>query len=159
MTEILVLGIGSPFGTDNVGWMVIDKLEKIKNAHPERYGNLSLHSLSRSDTGILELLSDYQYCIIIDAVILNGDSFSAQDFRVREVGLEEIDTCPDKFSSHGFGLGATLQLGKAMNMLPGKLEILGLEIPAIWENGMDLYLEPLTNIAVDAVLENSTNDQ
>lgn len=153
MTEILVLGIGSPFGTDNVGWIVIDKLEKIKKANSEKYGNLSLLSISRSDTGILDLLSSYQYCIIIDAVILNSDSSSAEDFRVREVDLEEIDTCPDRFSSHGFGLGTTLQLGKAMNILPEKLVIIGLETPANWETDMGLSLEWLTDTAVKTVLK------
>ena len=126
MKKILVLGIGSIVGEDQLGWKVINRLERLLEQHPESYTHVELLTVARADPLLLNIMSHYDHCILVDAFLIEASGDRENGCIVRELGLNEIETADGKLSSHGFGLGQTLQLGQNIGMLPDSVEIIGI---------------------------------
>lgn len=122
---LLVVGIGSPYGDDRLGWLVIDNLETLC-APLVRTGHIRLLRLDRPTTELLSHITPYRRAILIDALALPG----TRDLQVFSV--HSLPASPTPSSSHGFGLADTLQLGQTLGLLPEQVEIYGipmLELP------------------------------
>ena len=115
-----IIGIGSPHGSDEVGWLVAEQLSR----RPE------LHSSVLSLVNPLEILDHLDDCdclMIIDACITGA-----------EVGSVTRLSWPDRriltqqsLSSHGFGVGETLQLADRLEKLPKCVVLYCLEVSDI----------------------------
>ena len=123
MTGIIIVGVGSPFGVDRLGWEVLERLKK--NVLPDESGDerISYICSDRPGPALLEMIRGAGLAIIIDAI-------QAGDVPGKLIRLEgeQISTVPLRLSSHGFGIADTLALGKTVGGLPEKVVILGLEI-------------------------------
>lgn len=123
----VVIGLGSPYGDDRLGWEVIRLLQKQSPPLPAR-----LLSLDRPGTKLLSVLQDMQRAVIVDAVFSGRSPGSISDYY-----LAELPASVDRSrSSHGFDLLPTLRLGERLGLLPPHLYILGIEMqshPATWQ--------------------------
>ncbi len=122
-----VIGLGSPFADDQVGWLLIDSLRQTEKLQPYLNGKLELLAIDRPGAGLLSQLADQKRVIIIDAVVTGADLGRLHSWS-DPVALE---SCCSSLSSHGFGLAQALMLGRQLGSLPEQMLILGVEIDPV----------------------------
>lgn len=118
MNFIKVLGIGSPFGDDQVGWSVAEALKQ-QISSPF----VSIESHDRPGVRLLELMSGAHTVFIIDAVTSGSEAGTIHRFKNKDIFAAE-----NRFSTHEMGVSHALQLGKALNALPDSIVLYGIEI-------------------------------
>ena len=118
MRRLAVVGVGSPFGEDTLGWQAVDALTGTLDwpGWQVRYDKAD-----RPGTRLLELFGDADAAVLLDA-LLAGDTPG----RVRLVQPEELALLGDRTSSHALGVAEVLALGDRLGMLPERLWIIGL---------------------------------
>ncbi|MGX2029996.1 hydrogenase maturation protease [Methylocaldum gracile] len=130
MTPVRVLGLGSPFGDDRLGWITVENLMLSDGFRALPEGLVSAEVCAPVGNHLLDAMRGASLAILIDA----AQSGSAPG-SVRRLDAQQIEDGSEPCSSHGFGLSATLALGRALNDLPDKVIILLVEIPADAEFG------------------------
>lgn len=119
--KTLLIGIGSVFGDDQVGWYVINHLLQDEELRTCQHFNMTYCE----DPGmtLLNLLQEKDCVYLVDAV--KAHSHCGTYFRLEN---EEIEQVRPGLSSHAIGLGETLKLGRMLNMLPRQLIFFGMEV-------------------------------
>ncbi len=121
MIEVRILGIGSPAGDDQVGWLTVDALLA---SGVQTTGNaIRVQKLDRPGSGLITLLNDAAWVILIDAM-QSHDPIG----RIRHFGADDWPAYSQGLSSHGFGLLDTLALARELGSLPPRLDLYGIEI-------------------------------
>lgn len=126
---IKVLGIGSPFGNDQVGWMVVERLKQQLSLYPEIMPFLILESHDRPGVRLIELLAGFDTVFIIDAVKSGCPVGTIHHFQ-----KEDILEPKNQFSTHGISVPQALQLACVLGELPKNLIFYGIEIDEITFN-------------------------
>ncbi|WP_296755885.1 hydrogenase maturation protease [Thiobacillus sp.] len=122
MSGVRILGIGSPSGDDQAGWLVVDALL----AGGMRAGKaLVIEKLDRPGAGLIGLLEGAERVVLVDAMQGNG-----QPGRLARFDQEDWPRYSHGLSSHGFGVLAALTLACELDGLPSRLELYGIEIAA-----------------------------
>ena len=123
--RMVVLGIGSPFGDDRVGWEVIGRLREAGVA--ERFPAVRFEAVDRPGAMLLAELEGVDGAILVDAV----EGGLAAGEVVRLVGGEIEARAETLLSSHGLGLGPALQMGRALGQLPDTLILHGVQLSTL----------------------------
>ena len=121
MTELHVLGIGSPFGDDQLGFTVVRLLQqrtRLKSYSPER---LRLDYHDRPGMYLLDLMREAKTLFLIDAIKTGAPIGTLHCLK-----NEDIHTMESTLSTHG--IGVAIRMGAALNMLPNQLVFYGAEI-------------------------------
>lgn len=121
MTPIKIIGIGSPFGADRLGWDVILELQKLANEAWLK--DIILAACDRPGPQLLEEMRGTNHVILVDAVqagLIPG--------RIARWTSADIIAPTAPISTHGYGVAHTLALGHTLNMLPPHLVLIGLEV-------------------------------
>lgn len=123
MSAIRILGIGSPAGDDQAGWLTVDALEASGVSRRFAPGQITSARLDRPGAGLISLLEDATWVILVDAMQSNGKageirSFNPENWAAYSHGL----------SSHGFGVLDALLLARELGNLPPRLDLYGIEI-------------------------------
>ena len=118
MSRVRILGIGSPSGDDQAGWLTVDAL--LANGVP---ADVDCHKLDRPGASLIPQLDNADWVILIDAMqsgarVGHIQCFDRQDWPGYGQGL----------STHGFGVLDSLSLAQALNSLPSRLDLYGIEI-------------------------------
>lgn len=122
VTTTAILGVGSPFGDDRAGWLVVEALAAGLDAREREATRVRLVALDRPGAMLLEALRGVDRAVVVDAVV-----GVAPPGTVTEVDTAELsDGSP--ISSHGFGMARALALGAALHRLPAELRVLGIAI-------------------------------
>ena len=118
--SLRVIGIGSPFGGDSVGFEAIERLRKERDRFP---ATTELLSLDRPGSSLVPFLEDAKIVVLIDAMQSGQPPGTVQRLQLTELLAEA--THP---SSHSLGVAEALALAKALGVLPGKIFIYGIEM-------------------------------
>lgn len=139
--EVLVLGIGSPFGADRLGWMAVEALAG--QGFGSRF-EVDLESCDRPGVTLLEYLRGRRHAILIDALI-----GGLAPGTIRRLTLDEL-RAGSTLSNHGFGVADALALGGVLGELPEKLTVIGIEAgegeeppPVAWDELYRLVAEAI----------------
>jgi len=136
MRSVKVVGIGSPYGNDRLGWHVVERLKS-------RYTEAQLEIVAADRPGILllQIIQDTGLTILIDAV-------NAADRLDDIVCLSKLDLVSSHypFSSHDIGIREALSLGQTLNILPNDIILFGLCV----DPGST---QPISEIAFNRFLE------
>ena len=120
MSTIRILGIGSPSGGDQAGWLTVDALRATGVGDIDE---VFIDKLDRPGANLISLLEHASRVILIDAMQSNGPIGRIQRF-------DQMDW-PDYrqgLSSHGFGVLDALSLARELGSLPARLDLYGIEI-------------------------------
>jgi hydrogenase maturation protease len=112
-----IIGIGSPFGADQLGWRAVDLLQAAPLANAE------LLKLDRPGSLLIRYFSEVADLILIDAV-QTGREPPGTPIRL-EVG--ELSAAGCRTSTHGFGVAEALQMAGQLGLMPDKLLLIGIE--------------------------------
>lgn len=136
---IKVLGIGSPFGDDKVGWKVIDLLKK------PTYNKLVIEKHDRPGIRLLDLMRGAHIVYLIDAVVTGAPLGT-----IYKLAKNEIKELKTVISSHDIGIAQALEIGEELGDLPQEIIFYGIEI------GVNNYdtLSSLVNMSAQKVAEN-----
>jgi hydrogenase maturation protease len=112
----LILGLGSPHGDDQLGWVAIDRMR------PRLPAGTYAHKI-RGGFDLIEYLEGHDTAVVIDAASPAGRPGSIRSFTW---------PCPELvhcilLSSHGLGLVEAIQLTEALGRLPQHLKIYTIE--------------------------------
>lgn len=116
---VRVIGVGSPSGDDQAGWLVIDALRALG---AEALGGVSLVKVDRPGAALLAQWSSADYVILVDAMRSGGPPG-----HVRHVSGSAWREHVQGLSSHGFGVLEALSLAAALGTLPSRLDLYGIE--------------------------------
>jgi hydrogenase maturation protease len=125
MRRVIVVGVGSPFGDDSLGWEVVRQLRLNPRIQSLSSQDVVLHCADRPGIDLLNIINQTNTALIIDAAV--------SDFppgTITRLENEEIDLLLEhnSTSSHDFGVLQTISLGKSLNQLPQRVIILGISI-------------------------------
>ncbi len=115
-----VVGIGSPFGGDRSGWVVVERLRRERL--PESVG---VEQFDRPGVGLLQAFEGVEAVVLVDAVLLPAERcgqlllFDQEQLRLRS---------QSKLSLHATGVAEVIALGEALRMLPSRLWLLGITL-------------------------------
>lgn len=117
-----VLGVGSPWGDDRVGWELAERVAAGCGKDVE------VRVLDRPGLGLIEHLRGAESVLILDAV-LAGESHPAGSV----VEVELCQLAPGalrSLSSHGFGVQEAIELAAKLGPLPARLGLIGVAVTA-----------------------------
>lgn len=117
MSCIRILGLGSPFGDDRAGWAVAQILEKRRWR-----SRVEIECLDRPGAGLLERFAESEVVIVIDAVRSGAPPGSLLRIETAAIAAGAAEC-----SSHAFGLADAVALGHALDALPARLAVFGIE--------------------------------
>ena len=120
MSRVRIFGIGSSSGDDQAGWLTIDALLA---RGMEAGGGIVLAKLDRPGAGLITLLDNATWVILVDAMQSGG-----QPGRIRRFGVKDWPAYSQGLSSHGFGVLNALSLARELGSLPPRLDLYGIEI-------------------------------
>jgi len=109
---IHVLGIGSPFGSDTLGWDVIDELAKHETG-------FVLHKLLNPMLELLPAINGAGSVIVVDMVVGGGEDEFFFDHYSKWQPKGKL------FSSHGLGVMEALKVAENLGELPGRCFVFG----------------------------------
>jgi hydrogenase maturation protease len=137
--EVRIVGVGSPFGEDRVGWQAACYLEKqLEQRNPGTVQRCDL--LDRPGSVLLDYLKPGSgVVLLLDAIVARPGMAKVATYALDELAEEQ------GVSSHGFGVAETLALGKTLGLLHPQIYVLGIA------TGSDAWQEPLI-AEVDALL-------
>lgn len=122
MKRTAIVGVGSPFGDDRAGWLVIEALAAANDEPTRAAAGVTLVALDRPGTVLLEHLRDVDRAVVIDA--LRGGAAPGTILRL-DAGQLQAD---GRISSHGVGVAEALSLGAMLRMLPPQLALFAIAV-------------------------------
>jgi hydrogenase maturation protease len=122
MKPITIIGIGSPFGADQVGWQLTDILKKDHSLQTLTNGQIRFVICEHPPLVLLDYIADAAYVILIDAI--EGGQ-RGNIVHVTQHQLLDIDAV---FSTHDLGVKEVLLLGHQLDALPRHVELYGVEV-------------------------------
>lgn len=123
MSKLDVLGIGSPFGDDQLGWEVVKLLQQNPALYCFSSDQLHITCCDRPGMHLLELMKPAQTVVLIDAIKTGATIGTVHRFQ-----NEEIEDVGDPLSTHALGIAAAMKMGATLQVLPPKVVLYGIEI-------------------------------
>lgn len=117
MSEVLILGIGSPEPDDSIGWQAAEYLRRAGSLPSE----VRVQVCDRPGVTLLAHFRRAPQVILIDAMKAGLAPGS-----VRAVPAEEL-VAAESLSSHDVGVAEAVALAAALGELPQRLSIIGIE--------------------------------
>lgn len=117
--KVGVVGVGSPFGADNVGQRVIALLKQSSKSKA-----FKIEYFDRPGMHLLDYVKNFNALHLVDAIISEKPVGTIHRYE----GIEVLQESNQQLSSHGFGVAEVLLLGEALECLPKEIIIHGIEI-------------------------------
>ena len=115
----LVIGVGnSDRGDDGVGPAVARIVSE------EAPDEVSVIISKGEPAGLIDAWTNMDAVFLVDACVSGGETGTIQRFDAVQAPLPEQF---DAISTHGFGVGAAVELARAIGALPGSLIVYGIE--------------------------------
>jgi hydrogenase maturation protease len=121
--RIQLIGVGSPFGDDRLGWVAAEALQRSSVVQAMHPGRMTISILDRPGAMLLAHWQNADDVILIDAVHSGAAPGTLHCLTVADLVSDGLPA-----SSHGFGIACALELGGALGNLPGRVLLYGIEI-------------------------------
>jgi hydrogenase maturation protease len=123
LSSVRIIGVGSPFGSDSIGWAAIDALTRL--GLPQQYPDhqITLEKLDRPGPALLQQMRAAELVIIIDALVSDAPPGEVVPLRPDEIARQQA-----VLSGHGLGVAETLALGEVLGELPDRVLLLGIAV-------------------------------
>jgi hydrogenase maturation protease len=142
MGEVLVIGVGNPYRSDDgVGPAVVDLLRD------KEIPGLRLECSRGETADLLERWTGVPVAVLVDAVRARpAHPGRVHHLVVRDLHTERIRAA----SSHGLDLGEAVELARVLDRLPGRLELYAIEVERV---GLGEGLSPPVAAAASQVAD------
>ena len=117
--RILVIGVGNEYRSDDaVGLVVARRLRQLS------LGNVTVIEASGEGTDLMESWKGADTVIIVDAASSGAKPGTIHRIDAR---AQRIPTGLLRYSTHAFSVGEAVELARAMNRLPPRMVVFGIE--------------------------------
>ncbi len=123
MSVIRILGVGSPYGEDSLGWRATRALENTQLAEMLAPDTVEYRYLDRPGPTLLNELEGAIQVVIIDAMRSGNPPGT-----VRKLELSEIETVLAPVSTHGYDLATSIALARSLDHILCESIIIGIEM-------------------------------
>ncbi len=123
LSLVRILGVGSPFGADRIGWDVAEALARMRWFAALPPGLVSIACADRPGIRLLELLEAPGLVVLIDA--MQGDDPPGT---VRRFDGRTLPVAAGFTTTHDFGIKAALDLAGALGEIAPEVQVFGVEI-------------------------------
>ena len=120
--KLKIIGVGSPFGDDRLGWVAAEQLKTLPIYLSEK-DKIDISILDRPGAALISHWEDADAVILIDAI-----RSGAAPGTLHILAADDIDENTQLSSSHGFGVASTIALARTLDELPEHLYLYGIEI-------------------------------
>lgn len=120
----LLLGVGSPFADDQVGWLISDLIAQAMSGD----SNFVIYKSDRPGLNLLQVLANnsYKRIVIIDAMQAGYELYTVKYFKAVDIIAFE-----GLISSHALGVSQSLALTQALGINIDRVTVFGIEIGQI----------------------------
>lgn len=125
--KIRILGVGSPFGDDRLGWTAAEALRHSLTLDDDSSGWIGISILDRPGALLPLHWQGADAVILLDAVC----SGAAPGTR-HHLAACDLPDMHALCSSHGFGIASAIRLAQALGDLPSRLLLRGVEADSAW---------------------------
>jgi hydrogenase maturation protease len=140
-SSVVVIGVGNPLRRDDgVGWAVADAARR--QLPPE----VAIVESDGEASRLLDAWTDHDLAVVVDAVCSGAEPGTIHVWD----GNAEIAHGAPPAGTHALGLAAATALGRALERLPARLVIVGVEAS---ETGPGHGLSPSVAGAIDGVID------
>jgi hydrogenase maturation protease len=122
--RVHIIGVGSPFGDDRLGWVAAESLQRSPVLNGLEPGRIAISILDRPGAMLLALWDEADHVILMDGV----RSGAAPGTRHRLTAGDVMTDTRIPATSHGFGIAAALELARVLGNLPNRLWLRGIEM-------------------------------
>lgn len=122
---VRIIGIGSPFGDDRLGWVAADMLKHSPVLDELPAGMVSISVCDRPGPLLFQEWNPADRVILIDAVRSDAAAGTLHELNMNDIQIQNA-----QLSSHGFGVAETLALAGSLEQLPSWIELFGIEADA-----------------------------
>ena len=122
--QALIIGIGSPFSEDTLGWQLLDALGAIDWSGSGL--DVQLIKADRPGVGLLDQMQGRDRVVLLDAVLAAEGNGS-----VVPIDRGDLARNDGRFSSHALGVAEVLDLGEKLGLLPRQLLLLGVVVGTV----------------------------
>lgn len=123
LSPVRIVGVGSPFGADRVGWAVAEELAADPWLARLPAGQVSVSCADRPGPRLLELIEAPGLVVLIDAMRSGGRSGTVACFDGRD-----LPAAAEFTTTHDFGIKAALELAGALGGIAPEIRVYGIEI-------------------------------
>jgi hydrogenase maturation protease len=123
LRPVRIVGIGSPFGADRIGWDIADAIARDPWFAALSPGRVSVERADRPGARLLELLEDPGLVVLIDAMQGGGARGTVRCFDGRD-----LPAAAGFSTTHDFGIKAALDLAGALGEIAPEVRVFGIEI-------------------------------
>lgn len=141
---VRVLGVGSPFGDDRLGWVAVATLRRIPWLASQPEGVLEMGACDRPGAALLSAWRDAQQVLLLDAV--RSGASPGTLFRLPGRELSGAAT----ISTHDFGVAAAVALARSLGEDLSPLLLLGIEADPACQGE---HLSPAVTAALPRLVE------
>ena len=146
-SKLKVIAVGNDlYGDDGVGNAVLRALEQIPDMQ-----DVELIDGATDALGLIDHFSDTSHVIIVDAAQMGEKPGTVKIFSKEEVKLK---IKMDHLSVHGISLAETFDIAQAVDSLPEKITIIGIEPKNI---GISQNLSDVVTQSISEVVSNIIN--
>lgn len=147
MSPVRVIGVGSPFGADRIGWDLVEALGRWDRLP----AGVTLSRCARPDGELLDALAVPGRLILIDAMRSGRPPGTVCRFTAAEVMAGE-----GMISTHSFGIKSALKLAEALVSLKAEVWVCGIEIApqtARWDDIRDPGPVPSDSLDIAGIVK------
>ena len=123
--RVHIIGVGSPFGDDRLGWVAAESLQRSPVLNGLEPGRIVISILDRPGAMLLTLWDEADHVILIDGVRSGAVPGTRHRLSVSDLAGSRLPA-----TSHGFGVAAALELARVLGNLPDRLLLYGIEMDA-----------------------------
>ncbi len=118
--KTLIVGLGSPYGDDQLGWLIIDELTKLQTTP----SGLTLFKSKNNGSDWFHEINNHQQVIFIDAV-LSKEPIGT----IIEITVDNLNKlASNRSSTHSVSLGDSISLAMSLDFLKVPVRIIGISI-------------------------------
>ncbi len=140
-TRVVVIGVGNPWRRDDgVGWAVADA------ARPRLPSAVAVVESDGEASRLLDAWADHDLAVVVDAVCSGAPPGTIHVWD----GDAEVARASRTAGTHALGLADAIALGRALERLPARLVVVGVEAS---ETATGHGLSPAVAGAVDRVVD------
>lgn len=125
--QIKIIGIGSPFGDDRFGWEAAEALRHSAAMYAVTPGRIEILVLDRPGAMLPAHWQETDIVILLDAVCSGAAPGTRHCLEARDLPGAGM-LC----SSHGFGIAPAIGLARALDNMPSRLLLRGMEADSSW---------------------------
>jgi hydrogenase maturation protease len=142
---IRVIGLGSPFGDDRVGWRVIELLQALLPAQ------IDLVALDRPGAALINWMQGVDHLVLVDAVCSGVAPGS-----IVALTPEDLETTSGRLTSHSLALSDTFRLAKRLGHMPARIDIYGVELGGLTDDTLSQIAETSAKELASLLVERMT---